>query len=94
MKSAYAVGMKLTDALHKGKVSLLIFLPECSKKNEEKIKRDHNGTTPVLTVRYDGEFDIKTYFGYEMLKAIGITDENLAKALYELLNTKEEVINE
>ncbi len=83
-KRSIYVGMKLDEMLSLHKISLLVILPECSSKNEEKLLR-LNDDKDFHHIRYEGSFDVKLCLGYEKLKAVGIKDASLAKAIYETM---------
>ncbi len=94
-KSIY-VGMKLEEMLSLSKIALLVILPECSQKNEEKLLRIASQDKIFHSIRYQGSFDVKTCLGFEKLKAFGIKDVSLAKAVYETMKDEndKEVKNE
>lgn len=84
-KRATVVGLKLEELLVKNKVALVIVLPECSTKNEEKLIRLIRDEKNCKHIRYTGSFDVKGQLGYEKLKAVGIMDSSLAAAIYETM---------
>lgn len=79
------VGIKLEESIKHKDVNLIIILDECSEKNEEKLRRTIPENSDVKIIRYLGKVDVKSEFGFEKLKAIGIKDRNLAKAIYETM---------
>jgi hypothetical protein len=82
-KKSIFVGMKLEEALARKRVALLLILPECSKKNEEKLKFHASVNPDCRVLRVDESFSVKAILGFERLKALGIKDQHLAKAIYE-----------
>ncbi len=83
-KSIY-VGMKLEEMLSLSKIALLVILPECSTKNEEKLLRIAPTDKLFQSIRYQGSFDVKACLGFDKLKAFGVKDVSLAKAIYETM---------
>lgn len=87
-------GMQLEDELARKRISVLIITKECSPANEEKLKRHASVNPSIKILRYEGEYDIPKALGYEKLKAIGIGDIHLGKAIYETLLNEKEAIHE
>ncbi len=82
-KRSVYVGMKLEEALASKRVSLLLILPECSEKNEEKLRLHASDNPDILILRVDADYDVKSTLGFETLKACGIKDRHLSRAIYD-----------
>ena len=84
-KRSIYVGMKLEEKLSLSKIALLVILPECSEKIEEKLLHIAPQDKVFHSIRYTGSFNLKTCLGYDKLKAFGVKDVSLAKAIYETM---------
>ena len=84
-KGIYA-GMMLEEKLERRKVSLLIFLPSCSLKAKNQLTRLAENTDDIVLLDYQADYPVNLSCGYEMLKAVGIKDPNLSKAIYKTLS--------
>ena len=68
-KRSIYVGMKLEEKLSLSKIALLVILPECSEKNEEKLLHIAPQDKVFHSIRY----------------TFGVKDVSLAKAIYETM---------
>lgn len=82
---ALRVGEKLEEALYDRKLSVVLITKECSLKNEEKLREQGKERKDVTFFRYDGSYPIALACGYEKLKAVGLVDEHLGKAVLSIL---------
>lgn len=92
-KRSVYVGMKLEEMLSLNKIALLVILKECSDKNEEKLLAIAPKDKVFHHIRYEGSFDCKSCLGFEKLKAFGVKDVSLAKAIYETMQKEYEENN-
>jgi|GEM_PF-726216 ERCC4-type nuclease len=90
-KHSLFAGMELEDKLERRKVSLLIFLPSCSAKDEDKLLCKYGDNPDLAILDYDGEYNVALASGRELLKAVGVGDLNLAKAIYNILKDDKKV---
>lgn len=84
-KKAILVGEKMDEYLSKNKSCYFLILPDCNLKRrvylEEMVKDKMN----VITMIYSGNINLNEYVQYERLNAIVITDINLGKAIFSIL---------
>ncbi len=92
-KRSVFVGMKLEEMLSQNKIALLVVLKECSPKNEEKLLSVAPQDKVFRHIRYEGSFDCKTCLGFDKLKAFGVKDVSLSKAIYETMQKELEENN-
>ena len=77
-------GMALEKSLDEGDVVLLLLFPTISDKNRDKLLRREKGVQTI--VMPDIDF---ARLGLQPCKALGVTDEGLAKAIVKTYEIKE-----
>lgn len=79
------VGRNLEMKLKGKEVRYLVLFPSCSERSKEDLLKLSEGDVEVKVLEYLGDFRFEGLLGLKELKAIGITNPNLGKAVYDLL---------
>lgn len=80
----FSVGRKLETELGENQIAYLILFPDsCSDRSREDLKKLTGEDVCVL--EYKGELNLHQYLKLKEVKAIGIHDAHLGKAIYDLL---------
>lgn len=79
------VGRNLEMKLKEKEVRYLVLFPSCSERSKEDLLKLVSQDDQVKILEYKGLFRFEQLLGLKELKAIGMTNPSLGKAVYDLL---------